>query len=154
MAWCSSFWTGESYPRLVPWEFVEQRWEIDTSLTVTALSHTCNLDRKGNEVATETFDRVGVRETPETVTFETWLGRPQGPGFSRSCQPVQGYGFMVGVELASPLRNRVLIDPACELEGDDRLRVCRHEKAPSVPEWRLQMQDTIREADPPSRYQP
>ena len=125
-----------SYPRLVPWEIepkeIERaRSETDTTMTVQALSHSCNLDRDGNGGVTETFDHVEVHETADTVTIETWLGPPAGEGFSSLCIG-QGHGFFVEVQLDSPLGSRTLIDPACELERYAHWLVCP-DKDPPVP---------------------
>ena len=125
-----------SYPRLVPWEIEREeleraRSETDTTLTVQALSHSCNLDRGGNGGVTETFSHVEVEETADTVTIETWLGPPSEEGFSSLCIG-QGHGFLVEVRLNSPLGSRVLIDPACELERHAHWLVCP-DKDPPVP---------------------
>ena len=128
-----------SYPRLVSWEIQPEeleraRSETDTTITVQALSHSCNLDRGGNTGVTETFDHVEVYETADTVTIETWLGPPQGEGFSSLCIGT-GHGFFVEVRLNSPLGNRALIDPACELDRYAHLPECPDKDPPAPTLW-------------------
>ncbi len=68
----------EAYPRLVPWE-LEGPAELDTTvLRLDAMSYACNLRKGGPGQVKETFDRVEIPETAETVTIETWLGAPRG----------------------------------------------------------------------------
>ena len=123
MALLTNCWDRESYPRLVPWGIDEIRTE--TELWVRAQSYACVLDNEGNDLAVETFDRVDVYETSQTVIIETWLGPSERKWrFWRKCQPAVGYGFLVQVQLESPLGNRVLIDPACYLDRYAGWGVC------------------------------
>ena len=71
----------------------------------------------------ETFDRVEVRETADTVTIETWLGPPEEDGFWPGCESV-GTGFPVRVVLDSPLGTRRFVDPACDLDRYAHWIVC------------------------------
>ena len=128
-----------SYPRLVPWEILpweleRERLETDTTITVRALSHACNLDPLGDSEVTETFDHVKISETADTVTIETWLGPPQGPGFSPYCLG-QGHEFFVEVRLDTPLGNRLLIDPACALDRYAHLLACPQKDPPVSTTW-------------------
>ena len=134
----TNWWARESYPRLVPWEFVTEPSETDTTMTINALSYACNLDTGGNTYVTETFDRVDVYETPDTVTIETWLGPPESKsGFWQGCHPAQGWGFTVHVELDTPLGTRTLIDPGCEMDRYTNWSACE-KFDPPVPEFWLQ----------------
>ncbi len=118
----------DTYPRLVPWEFrsITEENEI-TMLRLDALAGACNLSKETGDMATETFDRVEVHETAETVTIETWLGPPERDGFWPGCIGV-GWSFPVEVKLESPLGNRELLDPACELDRYGNFGVCEHSK--------------------------
>ncbi len=116
----------ETYPRLVPWE-LESPAEVDTTvLRLDAWSYACNLskERPFGQVQ-ETFDRVEIHETADTVTIETWLGPPEGDGFWPGCKGT-GTGFSVRVELDSPLGNRQLVDPACNLNRYAHWIVCEN----------------------------
>lgn len=129
-----------SYPRLVTWEIQPEelgraRSESSTTITVQALSHSCNLVRGGgNAEVTETFDHVEVYETSNTVRIETWLGPPQGEGFSSLCIGT-GHGFTVEVRLDNPLGNRALIDAACELDRYAHLPECPDKDPPPPTLW-------------------
>ena len=125
----------ESYPRLVPWDIragdlTRERGENDTTMTVRALSHACVLDRTGNKLAAETFDRVAVSETPHTVTIATRLGPPRGWRFRVGCWTTVGYGFAVDVQLDRPLGDRALIDTACYLERYAYRPACTRKGSP------------------------
>ena len=124
--------TAGIYPRLVPWELEQERSEIDTTMTVRALSH-AYVRLGGGEVA-EAFDRVEVYETAETVTIETWLGLPRERGFWRHCRNGQGsVPFHVRVHLDAPLGTGMLVDPACSLDRYAHIGACRYgEKPPYV----------------------
>ncbi len=114
----------ETYPRLVPWELASPA-ELDTTvLMLNAQSYACNLskERPFGQVQ-ETFDRVEIHETADTVTIETWLGPPEGDGFWPGCKGT-GTGFPVRVELDSPLGNRRFVDSACNLDRHAHLSVC------------------------------
>ena len=118
----------ETYPRLVPWEVRAITEEDETTvLTLDALSGACNLSHQTAEQVTETFDRVEVRETAETVTIETWLGPPERDGFWPGCMGT-GWAFQVVVKLDRPLGNRELLDPACELVRYGNFAVCERSK--------------------------
>ena len=118
----------EGYPRLVPWDLDAITTEDGTTmLTVQALSYACNLSRDGPEEVTETFHHVEVHETAHTVTIETWLGPPEGDGFWPGCEGT-GWGFPVVVGLDSPIGDRELVDPACELDRYSHLIACEHSK--------------------------
>lgn len=118
----------ETYPRLVPWELRAITDEDDTTvLTLDAMSGACNLSHQTGEQVTETFGRVEVRETAETVTIETWLGPPERDGFWPGCMGT-GWAFPVVVKLESPLGNRELLDPACELDRYGNFVVCERPK--------------------------
>lgn len=118
----------ETYPRLVPWELRSITEENETTvLKLDALSGACNLSRETSEQVTETFDRVEVHETADTVTIETWLGPPDRDGFWPGCEGT-GWSFPVEVKLESPLGNRELLDPACELDRYGIFGVCEHSK--------------------------
>lgn len=113
----------ETYPRLVPWE-LQSPADVDTTvLMVSALSYACNLGKSGEGQVKETFDRVEVRETPDTVTIETWLGPSEEDGFWPGCKGT-GTGFTVRVELDSPLGSRLFVDPACDLDRYTHWIVC------------------------------
>ena len=113
----------ETYPRLVPWRLVSPA-EVDTTvLILDAMSYACSLGKGGAGSVKETFDRVAIRETADTVTIETWLGPPEGDGFWPGCKGT-GTGFPVRVELDSPLGNRRFVDPACDLDRNDNFIVC------------------------------
>ena len=114
----------ETYLRLVPWRLTAPA-EVDaTVLMVNAQSYACNLSKEHpfGQVQ-ETFDRVEVYETADTVTIETWLGPPEGDGFWPGCKGT-GTGFSVRVALDSPMDNRRFVDPACDLDRYARWAVC------------------------------
>lgn len=68
----------ETYARLVPWELRSITEDYETTvLHLDALSGACNLSKETAEMVTETFDRVEIRESAETVIIETWLGPPE-----------------------------------------------------------------------------
>jgi len=119
----------DTYPRLVPWDIrsITEGKGI-TVLKLDALAGACLISNETGEYVTETFDRVEFNETAETVTIETWLGPPEGDGFWPGCLGV-GWSFPVEVKLASPLGNRDLLDPACELDRYSNFEVCEHAKA-------------------------
>lgn len=117
-----------TYPRLVPWELraITEEKEI-TVLQLDALAGACLISNETGEYVTETFDRIEVRETAETVTIETWLGPPERDGFWPGCLGV-GWSFPVSVTLETPLGSRELLDPACELDRHSNFEVCEHAK--------------------------
>ncbi len=114
----------ETITRLVPWELNSQAAVDTTVLMVGAQSYACNLskERPFGQVQ-ETFDRVEIYETADTVTIETWLGPPEGDGFWPGCKGT-GAGFSVRVELDSPLGHRRFVDPACDLDRYAHWVVC------------------------------
>lgn len=116
----------EAYPRLVPWELDSLVQEDDISvLMLYAQSYACNVN--GDELATETFERLEVSEAADTVTIETWLGPPESDLFWRGCVGV-GWGFPVQVNLKAPLGSRTLVDPACELGRYAHWIACKQSK--------------------------
>ena len=114
---------SDTYPRLAPWEVTKEPKREDRTISVRAVAHACVRKGDRREVS-ETFDRVEVAETADTITIKTWLGPPDDWGFARRCANPVGHSFLVRVELGSPLGDRTLIDPACELEGHARKLVC------------------------------
>ena len=118
----------ETYPRLVPWELRSITEDKETTtLQLDALAGACNLSKETAEQVTETFDRVEVHETTETVTIETWLGPPDRDGFWPGCMGTD-WAFPVEVKLENRLGNRELLDPACELDRHDHFVACEHPK--------------------------
>ncbi len=119
----------DTYPRLVPWDLRSTTEYKDTTvLKLDALAGACLISNETGEYVTETFDRVELHETAETVTIETWLGPPERDGFWPGCLGV-GWSFPVEVTLDSPLGNRDLFDPACVLDRHSNFQVCEHAKA-------------------------
>ena len=116
----------ETYQRLVPWRLAASAAVDATVLMVNAESYACNLskERPFGQMQ-ETFERVEVYETADTVTLETWLGPPEGDGFWPGCKGT-GTGFPVRVELDSPLGNRQIVDPGCDLDRHADLSVCEN----------------------------
>ena len=119
---CANPWNTETYPRLVPWKLDQNLVGRSTTvLRVQALSYSC---MRNDEVVTETFDRVEVRETADTVSIETWVTAPTKRGFWQGC-PAAGWSFPpVEVHLDAPLGGRDLVDPACSLERHHNWGVC------------------------------
>ena len=120
---CANPWNTEEYPRLVPWVFDQDLvGRSATVLRVQAQSYAC---KSNDEWVTETFDRVKVRETADTVTIETWVTAPTKRGFWQGCSAVVMSFPTVEVRLDAPLGARDLVDPACSLDDHRNWVVCR-----------------------------
>lgn len=124
---------SETYPRLVPWRLSAVPPTDVAELAVSASSYACVVDDSAGIHASETFDHVEVIETDETVSISTWLGRSETSGFRRSCDQV-GYVLpIVKVELAAPLGDRTLVDPACSEDRFAGIGICKGAKFVILP---------------------